>query len=113
MFDFSTFATISPRINEFPIAINADDLAMVCTVWTNNLACHKFHICHIKAEWLFNATSKCKDRSTVTSHQMSVFIYNDLFSQRVCKGFYNTFIFTYTTLKYDRRKDLFTFSDIV
>lgn len=113
MFDFPTFATISPRINEFPIAVNADDLTMVCTIRTYNFSCHKFHICHIKAERFLNAASECKDRSTVTSHQMSVFIYNDFFSQRVCKGFYNAFIFTNTTLEYDWRKDFLTFSDIV
>ena len=29
------------------------------------------------------------------------------------KGFYNAFVFTYTALEYDRRKDFFTFSDVV
>ena len=113
MFDLATFAAISPGINEFPITINADDLTVVWTVRTNDFACHEFHFCHIKAERFFNSASQCKDCCSVAAHQMSVIIYDNFFSQRVCKGLYYAFIFTYSTLEYDWSKYFLTFSNII
>ena len=113
MFDYTTLAAISPGINEFTIAVNADDFTVVRAVRTNDFAGYEFHLCHIEAERFLDSATQCKDCSSVAAHQMAIIIHDDFFSKGVCKGFYNTLIFTYTTLKYDRRKDFFAFSDIV
>ncbi len=109
LFDLATFAAIFPGINEFH-----HDKRKMTSQWFGQFGQTTSRVTNsISATSKLNGFSiphpQCKDCCSVAAHQISVIIYDHFFSQRVCKGLYYAFIFTYSTLEYDWSKYFLTF----
>ncbi len=108
-------ATVAPCIDEFVVAINTDNFAVICTFLTNHLARRKINIVDVERKRLsLRLRSICGKKScSECPHQVSIGIDQYFFSEGFLKKVNNAHILAHATLKNDRGQNALSLTYVV